>query len=465
MTNGNQGISATVASLWQLTGLPEYQLRHTMLTGAAEIMPSSFHVTAAAQSSIAAAASAACLIAGHRTGQRFSVSVDSLDASLECTSFFTINGTTPPMWADYSGVYKTADGYIRIHANFDHHRDCFLQAIELTTSPTRQAAEARTKTFSTDQLDIVITKLGGACAALRSFDEWHALPQSQAVESRPLISITRVSDSAPRRLPEFNTDIGALSGIRVLDLTRILAGPVCGRTLAAYGADVMLVNSPKLPNIENIIETSRGKLSTHCDLTTHEGTSALKGLLQDANIFIQGYRPGSLANLGFDAPALCQRYPGLIAVSLSAYGNTGPWQNKRGFDSLVQTATGFNIAEAQAYRQTTPKTLPVQILDYATGFLMAFGAQAALYKQLTEGGSYHVEVSLARTALWLKQLGQCNDHLHLEMPDPVNYARPYASDYGKLMALPHAAVFDGLPNQYRRPSTPPGTHEPHWPQL
>jgi crotonobetainyl-CoA:carnitine CoA-transferase CaiB-like acyl-CoA transferase len=185
--------------------------------------------------------------------------------------------------------------------------------------------------------------------------------------------------------------------------------------------------------------------------------------LQDAHVFVQGYRPQSLAGLGYDAESLCHQYPGLIAVSLSAYGNTGPWSQRRGFDSLVQTATGFNVAEAHAYQQQAPRALPVQILDYATGFLMAFGTQAALYRQLNEGGSYHVELSLARTAQWVRELGQSDDHLDVKMPDPKVYCKAYESEYGALMALPHAAVFKDLPNCYKRPSAPPGTHQPVWP--
>ncbi|MEM7258835.1 MAG: CoA transferase [Pseudomonadota bacterium] len=452
----------TLADLWAQLDLPQEQLKHTSLSGAQEALPSSFQVTQAAQSSIAAAASAACLIGNTRAGETFTVAIDSLAAALECTSYFTIDGNSPPMWADYSGVYEARNGYLRVHANFDHHRDCFLQALGLEQTG-REAAEQAARHFDTDELDQTITRLGGACAALRTMDQWNQLPQAQAIASQPLISITRIADAPPIQLADFNPSAGALGGVRVLDLTRILAGPVCGRTLAAYGADVMLVNSPTLPNIESIIETSRGKLSTHCDLTTSDGKQSLNRLLQDTHIFVQGYRPGALAQLGFDAPALCRELPGLIAVSLSAYGNSGPWSDKRGFDSLVQTATGFNAAEADAYQQTQPKPLPVQILDYATGFLMAYGAQAALYRQLTEGGSYHVEVSLARTALWVKQMGQSGDHLSLPMPDPLPYAKSYDSLYGDLIALPHAAVFDNLPNGYHRPSAAPGTHRPQWP--
>jgi crotonobetainyl-CoA:carnitine CoA-transferase CaiB-like acyl-CoA transferase len=202
----------------------------------------------------------------------------------------------------------------------------------------------------------------------------------------------------------------------VLELTRILAGPVAGRTLAAYGADVLLVNSPALPNIDAIADTSRGKRSAHVDLRTDAGRDTLRVLVRDAHVFMQAYRPGALDALGFGAETLAAIAPGIVCVSLSAYGHVGPWAGRRGFDSLVQTATGFNVAEAQAAGAASPKAMPVQILDYAAGFLMAFGTAVALRRQATEGGSWHVRVSLAGTGRWLRSLGRVPDGLAARAP-------------------------------------------------
>ena len=206
----------------------------------------------------------------------------------------------------------------------------------------------------------------------------------------------------------------ALGGVRVLELTRILAGPVCGRTLAAYGAEVLLVNAPNLPNIDAIADTSRGKLSAHLDLRREGDCETMRQLLQTADVFIQGYRPMAIAALGFGAQALARDNPGIVYVSLSAWGCKGPWRLRRGFDSLVQTSGGFNVAEAMAAGSETPKPLPTQILDHASGYLMAFGISAALARRATEGGSWHVEVSLAQTARWLRAHG----------PDPAGYRHP-----------------------------------------
>ena len=249
----------------------------------------------------------------------------------------------------------------------------------------------------------------------------------------------------------------------MLDLTRILAGPFCGRLLAAYGAEVMLVNSPSLPNIESIAESSRGKLSALADLRTETGRDALRAVLRDSEVFVQGYRPGSLAALGFAPEAVAQARPGIVMVSLSAYGETGPWANKRGFDSLVQTATGFNHAEAQAAGAEQPRALPMQMLDMATGALMAFGAQAVLLRQQREGGSWHVRVSLARTGLWLRELGRVANGFDAPAADFAGLMETSTSGWGELGTVRHAAAFSHTPAGYARPSMPPGSHPLAWP--
>jgi len=249
----------------------------------------------------------------------------------------------------------------------------------------------------------------------------------------------------------------------VLDLTRILAGPVAGRALAAYGADVLLVNSPHLPNIEAIADTSRGKLSAHADLRSAADRAAFEAVLREAHVFVQGYRPGALGGLGFGPDEVAALCPGVIVVSLSAYGPSGPWAGRRGFDSLVQTATGFNDAEARAFGSGPPRALPMQILDHASGYLMALGAQAALIRQAIEGGSWHVQVSLARTAQWLRSLGRVAGGFDAAKPDFSDLLEASHSGFGELVALRHAAQMSETPAGWSRPSMPPGTHPLAWP--
>jgi hypothetical protein len=300
-------------------------------------------------------------------------------------------------------------------------------------------------------------------AALRRFDEWDAHPQGLAVAELPLLQIERIGDAPPRRWPALAAAQQPLTGLRVLDLTRILAGPVGTRALAAYGADVMLVNAPHLPNISAIADTSRGKLSAHADLRQPADRAAFDAVLRDAHVLVQAYRPQSLQALGYGATQLAAKSPGIVVVSLSAYGDAGPWAGRRGFDSLVQTATGFNHAEAQAFGSGPPRALPMQILDHASGYMIALGACAALLRQQRDGGSWHVQVSLARTGLWLRGLGRLPGGFAAPAGDFAPYAEITASGFGTLEALRHAAVLSPTPAAWTRPSMPPGSHPLAWP--
>ncbi len=253
----------------------------------------------------------------------------------------------------------------------------------------------------------------------------------------------------------------------MLNLSRVIAGPVAGRTLAAHGADVMLVLSPNLPSIPWLaIDTGRGKLSCFADLKTEDGRTALRDLLGRADVFSQGYRPQSLARLGFSPQDAARLSPGIVYVSLSAYGHAGPWANRRGFDSLVQTSTGFNYAEGQAAGVDGPKELPMQILDHITGYLMAFGAMMARVRQSREGGSWHVQVSLAQTGRWLWGLGRLGDGL--AAPDiwgaaVAPFIEQSASLFGVLRAVRHSAILSHTPACWSRPAAPLGNDPPQWP--
>jgi crotonobetainyl-CoA:carnitine CoA-transferase CaiB-like acyl-CoA transferase len=257
-----------------------------------------------------------------------------------------------------------------------------------------------------------------------------------------------------------------LQCLRVLDLTRILAGPICGRALAAYGADVLLINAPHLPNIDAIADTSRGKRSAWLDLRSAQGKAVLRQLIADADIFVQGYRPGALQALGFGPEQVAAINPHIVYVSLSAYGDTGPWAQRRGFDSLVQTATGLNADESAAagldLARDPPRALPMQILDHATGYLMAFAALAALVKQKEQGGAYHVRLSLARTGQWLRTLGRVDNGFSIPKPSVAPYLYTEPSGFGQLTALTHSARLSGAELTWALPAMPPGTHAPAW---
>lgn len=458
--------SEVVVGIWRQAGLPEEALSFARLTGADPVLPSSFAVGTAAQSTMAAAALAACELGHLRGTGRQQVGVDMLHAALECIGWFSLDGQVPDQWDAFSGLYRCADGWVRVHANFAHHRDGALRLMKLDpATATRADAEAAMATWRARDFEDAAAAAGLVATALRRFDEWDATPQGQAVAAQPLFTIERIGDAPPLALPPLREDERPLSGLRVLDLTRVLAGPVGGRALAAYGADVMLVNSPHLPNISAIADTSRGKLSAHADLRTEEGRAALQRLVADAHVFVQGYRPGGLEALGFGPAALAEQRPGIVCVSLSAYGTQGPWASRRGFDSLVQTAMGFNHAEGEAAGDGKPKPLPMQILDEATGYLIAFGAAAALWRQQREGGSWQVRVSLAQTGHWLRGLGRVPGGLSIAKPGLAPYVETTASGFGELAALRHGAMLQRTPAAWPRPSMPPGSHAARWPPV
>jgi crotonobetainyl-CoA:carnitine CoA-transferase CaiB-like acyl-CoA transferase len=452
-----------LAGLWQLAGLPQGALAFAHLSGADPVLPSSFAVGCAAQATIAAAALAACEVGHLRGTPRQQVSVDMLHAALECTGWFSLDGNTPDIWDAFSGLYRCADGWVRIHANFAHHRDGALRVLGLDPSrAVRADAEQALLSWRALDFEDAIAEAGIVATALRTFDEWDATPQGQAIAAQPLITIERIGDAPPLALPRLQDDQRPLNGIKVLDLTRILAGPVGGKALAAYGADVMLVNSPNLPNIAAIADTSRGKRSVHVDLREQRGRETMDALLGQAHVFIQGYRPGGLQSLGFGPSDVAAKRPGVVYVSLTAYGTRGPWSGRRGFDSLVQTATGFNHAEAQGMADAKPRPLPMQILDEATGYLIAMGAAAALHRQQREGGSWHVQVSLAQTGHWLRGLGRVQGACGVSKPAFEPFIENSASGFGELRALRHSAQLARTPARWERRSMPPGSDPPTW---
>ncbi|MBC7377090.1 MAG: CoA transferase [Burkholderiaceae bacterium] len=452
-----------LASIWRLAGLPEEALGLVTFTGSEPVFPSSFAVGTAAQSTIAAAALAACELGYQRGVPRQAVSVDMLHAAAECTGWFSLDGVAPEPWDKFSGLYRAADGWVRVHANFAHHRDGALRLLGLDPSTATPAdAQAAMLGRSALAFEEAAGKAGLVAFALRSFDEWDATPQAHALAKQPLLTIERIGDAPPLPLPPLAIRARPLDGVRVLDLTRILAGPVAGRALASFGADVMLVNSPLLANIAAIADTSRGKRSVHVDLKTSHGQGAFSELVRGTQVMLQGYRPGGLEGLGFGAQAVAAQRPGIVYVSLSAFGPRGPWAARRGFDSLLQTAMGFNHAEGEAAGDGQPRALPMQILDEASGYLMAMGASTALGRQQREGGSWHVQVSLAQTAVWLRSLGRVAGGLQQARPAISSFIETSSSGFGELAGIRPSAQLARTPVGYQRPSERPGTSLPVW---
>lgn len=461
--------AATLAALWRATGLPEAALAQARLSGAEPVLPSSFAVGTAAQASLAASALAAAALWQQRTGRWQQVAVDMRHAIAEFRSerYLRVDGgPAPELWDKIAGAYRCGDGrWVRLHTNFLHHRDGVLRLLGCAND--KDAVQAALGKWDAEAFETAASDAGLVVAAMRSFEEWDRHPQATALRELPPIVIERIGDAPPLPLPDLPAqDARPLSGVRVLEFTRIIAGPVAGRTLAAHGADVLLVTAPHLPSIAPlVIDTGRGKRSCQLDLRDADDKHTLHKLLHGADVFLQGYRPGGLAALGFGPEAAARARPGIVYVSLSAYGHVGPWAGKRGFDSLVQTATGFNDAEARAAGSDAPRPLPAQVLDHAAGYLLAVGAMAALHRRATEGGSWHVRVSLAQTAQWLRGLGRIEEGLKApdqRIDDISDLLEAVPSGFGMLTTVRHAAQLAETPARWEQPSVPLGSDAAEW---
>jgi crotonobetainyl-CoA:carnitine CoA-transferase CaiB-like acyl-CoA transferase len=454
-----------LSDIWTSAGGEASALGALTLTGDEPQLPSSFRVAAAAQVSVAATGLAAAGIWKMRSGQAQDVAVDMRHAVVECRSerYLRVDGKPPPpAWDAIAGVYKTRDGFVRLHTNFSHHRDAVCKV--LNCKPDRDAVQAALMQWDGEAFETAAYTSGCVVALMRSHEQWSATPHARALPGLPLISIAKIGEAAPKPWPKGERP---LAGIRVLDLSRVIAGPVAGRTLAAHGADVLLISGPELPAIPWLtIDTGRGKLTGFVELKNAQGRAALRDLMAEADIFSQGYRPQAIGRLGFSPEDAARINPGIIYVTLSAYGHAGPWAERRGFDSLVQTATGFNHAEGQAAGVDGPKELPAQMLDHATGYFMAFGAMMAKARQAREGGSWHVQVSLAQTGRWLWNLGRVADGLNTrdftgEAVTP--FIEEVGSGFGVLRSVRHSAILSKTPAFWARPAMPLGSHPPQWP--
>ena len=452
--------------LWRTASGEASALEAVTLTGEEPVLPSSFRVAAAAQVPIAASALAAAEIWKLRGGEAQGVSVDMLHAVVECRSerYLRVGGKPPPpTWDSTAGVYRTRDQrYVRLHTNFKHHRGAVCNVLQC--EPEREKIQAALMGWDGEALETAAYAGGAVVSLMRSHDEWMATPHARALATLPVLTIEKIGEAPPK--PWARGD-RPLSGVRVLDLSRVIAAPVAGRTLAAHGADVLLVYGPNLPAIPWLtIDTGRGKLSTFIELKSKEGRARMRELVAETDIFSQGFRPEAIAACGFSADEAAKINPGIVYVTLSAYGHAGPWSGRRGFDSLVQTSTGFNHAEGVAAGIEGPKELPAQMLDHATGYLMAFGAMIAKARQAREGGSWHVRVSLAQTGRWLWNLGRVQDGIaqaDIKADAIAPFMEDMPSGFGTLNAVKHSAILSKTPAYWARPAVPLGIDKAEWP--
>ena len=433
-------------------------------SGADPVFPTPYLVGTAGAAALGAVGLAVSELWRQRTGRKQSVGIDvrAAAAAMRSARYLRIDGKAPKeLWDPLSGYYPVKDGrWVSIHCNFANHRDAAMQV--LGDPPDRAAAEAASRGWDGLALEDAIHAAKGCAGFARSAGEWAAHPHAAAVAAQPLIHIEKISGSRPEPLPDGPRP---LSGLRVLDLTRVLAGPTCARTLAEHGADVLKIAGPHLPDSGvSEFDTGIGKLQAFLDLRQSAGVETLRGLLREADVFSQSFRPGTLAARGFSPEAAAKLRPGIVYVTLSAWGTEGPWRERRGFDSIVQTVSGMAYRQGGDGSQTSiPKLMPVSAIDYVSGYLMAFGALVALARRATEGGSWLVRVSLARTGKWIADRGIIEGFSSVQAPDVKDLLVRVKSPVGEVEHLGPVLSLSETRCYWSRPPVSLGTHPAAWP--
>jgi crotonobetainyl-CoA:carnitine CoA-transferase CaiB-like acyl-CoA transferase len=465
-------VTDALRTILTIAGWGKDRARAVQITGGTDpILPTPFRIGETSAAALAAVGLAVSELWELRTGRRQEVAVDirQATASLRSGHYMKLEGA--PVSTERNtvmGVYPARNGrWSYLHCNFPNHRAAALAVLGVPED--REAVRQAVAKWDALELEEAIIAAGGAGGMVRTMDEWARHPQAAAIASLPLMEIVKIGDSAPEKLPEGDRP---LSGVRALDLTRVLAGPTCARTLAEHGADVLKITAPHLPNLGyQEYDTGHGKLSAHLDLREPRDVETLRELVREADVFSQSYRPGALAARGFSPEALARLRPGIVVVSLSAFGHAGPWAARRGFDTVVQTVSGITSRQGDLFpgAEPGPQFYPVSAIDYLTGYLMAFGAMVALARRAREGGSWLVRISLAQTGRWLVGRGEVPErdleNVPKEFP-PAELARwtiTSETPAGRLHHLGPVLRLSETPPRWARPSVPLGYHEPVWP--
>jgi hypothetical protein len=444
--------------------LPASALDRISVDGDGEL-PSAFAVTDFAAASIGAAAAALRHLSGELFDASPALRIDRRLASLWFNrSAAPIGWELPAAWDPIAGDYAAADGWIRLHTNAPHHRRAALDILQCAGD--RLSVAAAVKGWSAQALESAVVQHGGCAAEMRDIESWRMHPQGRAVAGEPLIAwhaaepaATGSSESAwrPRR-------DRPLAGLKVLDLTRVIAGPVATRYLAGYGADVLRIDPPGWDEEAILPESTLGKKCARLDLRRDDDRAVFERLLAQADVLAHGYRPGALEALGYPESARARLRPGLIEIALDAYGWTGPWCERRGFDSLVQMSAGIAQRGMSWKRAAQPVPLPVQALDHATGYLMAAAALRALAWRETGGGPRSARLSLARTGFFLLDAaaGGTASGVSIE-PAPEDFATTVeATAWGPARRLLNAAAIAGVDQAWPMPAGRLGAAQAGW---
>lgn len=458
---GSTAAGDYLGAFWTAAGGDPRLLRHVGQSGTGAL-PSAFQVTDLATGAIGAASLAIAEFVTARAATFPAVQVDRRLASFWfLTSLRPEGWSMPPPWDPIAGDYRAADGWIRLHTNAPHHRAAALAVLKTPADPA--AVERAVATWEATALETAIVANNGCAAAMRSVADWTDHAQGRAVAGEPLLHRTLFESGDQVQWP---LDPGRpLKGIRVLDLTRILAGPIATRFLAGFGAEVLRIDPPGWDEPVTVPEVVLGKSCARLDLKQPDDRAVLDRLLAGADVFVHGYRPDALARLGLDAARRRAINPGLVDVCLDAYGWTGPWRERRGFDSLIQMSTGIADAGMRVFGRDRPTPLPGQAIDHATGYLMATVVIRGLTERLTTGRGSEARASLARTAQLLISGGdQAADAAPLapERPEDLSEAIE-KTGWGPARRLRPPVRIESTPMAWDRPATRLGSSPAAWP--
>jgi crotonobetainyl-CoA:carnitine CoA-transferase CaiB-like acyl-CoA transferase len=438
------------------------------IIGADPVVPTRYRMGTAGAASLAALGIAVTHLWAQRGGrcQRVAVDMRAAGASLRSSRYFQIDGKPVSVWDPMSGYYPVRDGWISIHCNFPQHRAAAMRVLQ--SEEVREKAESKSAAWNGEALEDAIHAAGGCAGFVRSAERWAEHAQARAIARQPIVEVDRNGEAPPEPLPRAERP---LAGVRVLDLTRVLAGPTCAKSLAEHGADVLKISASHLADMGRIeLDTGLGKLSARLDLREEAGLAKLKALVKSGDVFSQSYRPGALGARGFSPPALAALRPGIVYVSLSAWGASGPWRERRGFDSIVQSVSGMAHASGADAGGDKPKLQPVSAIDYVSGYLMAFGAAVALERRARIGGSWLVKVSLARVGHWIVERGLVPHAEWRGLPEELPAAElapllaEIDSPLGRVRYLKPVLQLAETPPYWSRPPVPLGTHAPEWPE-
>ncbi len=463
MVSVNDSFADVASRMWHAIGADDADWPATQLTttGPRSVLPAAFDVTGLATGAVAVATVAAdqFLAARRQSGPR-AVTIDSRESCAAFASerlFAPIGWTRPPLWDPIAGNYRAADAWIRLHTNYASHRAAVERVLGAHDRDTVQAAVAGLRA---EELETAIVDAGGCAAVMHHRGQWLASAPGMATADAPPMSVVE-RPSPGNGMPNA---VGRLpfDGVRVLDLTRVIAGPVCTKFLAGYGADVLRIDPPGFDEVPSLLpETTLGKRTAALDLTAPSDRSTFEKLLAGADVLVSGLRADALKRLGYDDEALVAVNPGLIIASLDAYGWEGPWRNRRGFDSLVQMSCGIANDGATATGEAEPTPLPVQALDHATGWLLGAAVARALTRRLTHSMTARIQGSLIGTANLLYSLTPPDDHLAVATPTDFTLTAT-TTHWGPAQHVPLPGRIDGIPARWSQQAGPLGRHPATW---